>query len=46
MVVKPKVPSDYNAVINLKRIDSSESSNLLNDKDINAAGFAKKKKRI
>ena len=35
IIVKPKVLSDCNATINLKRIDLNESSNLLNGKDIN-----------
>ena len=35
IIVKPKVLSDCNAAINLKRIDLNESSNLLNDKVIN-----------
>ena len=32
---KNKVLSDCNAAINLKRIDLNESSNLLNNKDVN-----------
>ena len=35
IIVKPKVLSNYNAAVNLKRIDLNESSNLLNSKVIN-----------
>ena len=35
IIIKPKVLSDCNAAVNLKRIDSSESSILLNNKGIN-----------
>ena len=35
IIIKPKVLSDCNAAVNLKRIDLSESSILLNNKGIN-----------
>ena len=35
IIVKPKVLSNCNAAVNLKRIDLNESSNLLNSKVIN-----------
>ena len=35
IIIKPKVLSDCNAAVNLKRIDLSESSILLNNKGVN-----------
>ena len=35
IIIKPKVLSDCNAAVNLKRIDLSESSILLNKKGVN-----------
>ena len=42
IIVKPKVMSDCNAAINLKRISLNESNNLLNDKVINIGFCARK----
>ena len=45
IIIKPKVLSDCNAAVNLKRIDLSESSILLNNKGVNI-GFGTTKMQL